>query len=99
MYRIIFHPAATKATTLLTNRHRCWSSYRATAGMEDKADFPTISWILPLFSGGFSQSQHAYRRFVVDGITGLESPWQKVSGQVFLGRQRFSEWGAWHHRG
>lgn len=68
-----------------------WSSYSATSGREEKPDFLNILWILTCFSKKLSQSQRAYRRFVSEGLAATESPWQKLSGQVFLGNEEFLE--------
>ena len=66
-----------------------WSSYRATAGLEDKREFLTTLWVLVCFSKTLSHSQRAYRKFVHEGMTATESPWQNLSGQMFLGGPEF----------
>jgi putative transposase len=66
-----------------------WSSYRATSGRAERPEFLTTQWVLANFSGIISQSQRAYRKFVREGVAATGSPWQKLSGQVFLGSEGF----------
>ena len=41
------------------------------------------------FSPTLKDARHEYRRFVHEGIGGVESPWKKLSGQVVLVTEMF----------
>ena len=66
-----------------------WTSYRATAGMGPVPEFLTVDWVLAQFSEKPSRAQGTYRQFVKEG---LESrPWDELTGQIYLGSERFIE--------
>jgi putative transposase len=67
-----------------------WSSYSATAGLERSPDFLTVTWLLSQFSSKRKEAQQQYREFVLDGMQ-KESPWQSLTGQIFLGSIGFLE--------
>src|SRR5215470_14465032 len=70
-------------------RRRHWSSYQATAGMASIPEFLTVDWILKQFGNKHRAAMAAYRVFVKEG---LESrPWEKLTGQIYLGSERFVE--------
>ena len=66
-----------------------WSSYRATAGLATAPEWLTTDWILEQFGRTRRVAQRHYRRFVAEGIKQGQSPWEQVTGQVFLGREAF----------
>ena len=67
-----------------------WSSYRATAGIEDPQPCLTIDWLLEQFSPRKKKALKLYALFVHEGIT-HESPWRNLKGQIFLGDPTFVE--------
>lgn len=67
-----------------------WSSYRATAGLEDKTTMLTTDWILSCFSEKKIQAQEQYRKFVQAGAD-QPSPWTKLKNQIYLGEDEFVE--------
>ena len=67
-----------------------WSSYRATAGIEKPHPCHTTDWILGQFGINKMVAGQRYKEFVWGGI-GVESIWNKVSGQILLGDDYFIE--------
>ncbi len=49
-----------------------------------------MSAVLNLFDSSHALAKKAYRRFVNEGVH-QPSPWDKVTGQIFLGRPEFLE--------
>ncbi len=66
-----------------------WSSYRATAGLDEAPPFLTTDWILSQFSDNKEKAQRLYRKFVVEGMG--KSPWDDLKGQIYLGSEGFIE--------
>lgn len=69
--------------------HGRWSSYRATAGMASVPAFLSIDWVLEQFGNNRAQAQRRYREFVGDGLG--SRPWEKLTGQIYLGSESFVE--------
>jgi putative transposase len=65
-----------------------WSSYRATAGMEQPHPCLTREWVLGQFSRTRAKAEKEYRQFVKWGI-GKETIWNEVKGQSILGEDDF----------
>lgn len=65
-----------------------WSNYRATAGRWHGQKWLEVDWTLRQFSSRKDRSREAYRRFVSEG-KGLPSPLRQVTGQIYLGGERF----------
>ena len=65
-----------------------WSSYAATAGIRRVPDFLRVDWLLAEFDKERKKAEKGYREFIRGGIT-EDSPWRNITGQVFLGSQRF----------
>ena len=66
-----------------------WSSYRATAGMIAAPEWLAVDDVLVAFGEGRSLAQARYRRFVADGIGNERVPWHDLTGQVYLGSERW----------
>ena len=66
-----------------------WSSYRATAGLEDASTLLTTDWILEQFGPSKPRAQKAYRKFVSEG-RGI-TVWEDLRGQIYLGSDEFIE--------
>jgi REP element-mobilizing transposase RayT len=67
-----------------------WSSYRATAGLERKPGFLTVTWILGRFGEERGAARKEYRRFVLAGKR-EPSPWEGLKAQCVLGGRSFLE--------
>ncbi|MCE5204037.1 MAG: transposase [Actinomycetia bacterium] len=66
-----------------------WSSYRATAGLEESPKFLSTDWILEQLGPSRSKAEKAYRKFVSEG-RGV-SVWEDLRGQIYLGSDQFIE--------
>jgi len=67
-----------------------WSSYRATAGMEEVHPCLTRQWVWGQLGEKVGVAQRGYGAFVRDGI-GQQSIWGTVKGQSILGNGDFVE--------
>ena len=65
-----------------------WSSYRATAGLDETPCWLVTDWLLSAFSQQRVAAIEGYCRFVADGKN-QPKPWQKLRNQVFLGSDSF----------
>lgn len=65
-----------------------WSSYRATAGMQEVPSWLEVGSILARFSADVRAAQRSYQKFVTEGLD-LPSPWIELRGQIFLGTESF----------
>lgn len=65
-----------------------WSSYAAMLGTQAAPEWLQTDWILGQFSPQRRRAINLYIDFVRAGV-GLPSVWQQLSGQVFLGSDRF----------
>jgi REP element-mobilizing transposase RayT len=66
-----------------------WSSYLPTLGTVARPSFLATEWLLGNFSTSFAESCRRYRQFVKDGMNIIESPWEKLAGQILLGTEAF----------
>ena len=65
-----------------------WSSYRATAGLDEAPAFLATDWILRQFSRQKKTAERHYQEFVMDGVGGA-SPWEHLRKQILLGGEEF----------
>lgn len=66
-----------------------WSSYRFTAGYDEKPKIPMqADWVLSQFADDKRKARSLYRDFILDGDPG-EEPLKKVVGQCILGDDVF----------
>lgn len=65
-----------------------WSSYRATAGMDEAPHLLTTHWVLSQFDPDRAEAQQRYRDFVVDGL-GKKPVWEDLKSQCVLGSAKF----------
>ena len=65
-----------------------WSSYAAMLGTQNAPEWLQTDWILGQFSPQRRRAINRYMDFVRAGV-GLPSVWEQLSGQVFLGSERF----------
>jgi len=71
-----------------------WSSYRATAGLEECPDWFDPGWILELVSegvGGRETRRRQYIEFIAQGMLKEEDIMDKVRQQIYLGDESFIE--------
>ena len=64
-----------------------WSSYRATAGIENAPPFLHTSWLLSQFDKKPGLAREAYRAFVAED--NKSNPWEDLRGRVVLGSESF----------
>lgn len=64
-----------------------WSSYAATAGMRPAPAWLDTEWTIAQFGG--QRARARYRAFVREGEAGTDSPWSRLTAQVFLGDDTF----------
>ncbi|MGQ0654743.1 MAG: transposase [Betaproteobacteria bacterium] len=67
-----------------------WSSFRATAGLEEAPPWLASAPVLSMFSDDAGLAMKRYSEFVSLGI-GRPSPWNALTGQVLLGSKDFVE--------
>lgn len=67
-----------------------WSSYKATLGLDPVPHWLQVQWLLSQFSGNPDKGRRAYAQFVAEGVAS-NSPWEKLSGQIYLGSVEFVE--------
>jgi REP element-mobilizing transposase RayT len=66
-----------------------WSSYLPTLGTVARPPFLATEWLLGNFSTSHAESCRRYRQFVKEGMNIIESPWEKLTGQILLGTEAF----------
>jgi REP element-mobilizing transposase RayT len=66
-----------------------WSSYRGTVGTAPSPSWLSVDWLLGQMADQQHRAREVYRRFVNEGIKRPESPWTKLSGQIYLGSEAF----------
>ncbi len=69
-----------------------WSSYLPTVGKEAMPALLTTGWLLANFSTSLPESRRRFRQFVKEGMQGGEAPWEKLSGQIVIGTEKFVQW-------
>ncbi len=65
-----------------------WSSYAAMLGTQPAPEWLQTDWILGQFSPQRRRAINLYVDFVREGV-GLPSVWEQLSGQIFLGSDKF----------
>ncbi len=66
-----------------------WSSYKATAGLEQPEKWLETDWLLGQFGRTLQQARKAYRAFVTEGMGRKESPWDELRSRLYLGKEEF----------
>ena len=85
---VVLNPVRAKIINLVHQYN--WSSYRATAGLEDEPDFLAVDEVLSQFNLKRDEAVMAYREFVDAGIE-ASSPWENLKGQCILGAKEFQD--------
>ncbi|MDH5668892.1 MAG: transposase [Nitrospira sp.] len=83
---VVLNPVRAKVTRKADTYS--WSSYQATVGLVPTPAFLAVDWLLSQFARQRTVAQRKYQTFVAEG-RGVESPWEEVRGQVFLGSEEF----------
>jgi REP element-mobilizing transposase RayT len=83
---VVLNPV--RAKLIAHPRQWVWSSYRATVGESEAAPWLTTDWILGQFGQRIGTAQERYRSFVAEGRGGT-SPWDQLTGQIYLGSDEF----------
>lgn len=65
-----------------------WSSYRATAGLNNANKWLAVNWILSSFSRKKADAVKLYRSFVSEGKK-QPKPWEQLKNQIYLGDEAF----------
>jgi REP element-mobilizing transposase RayT len=68
-----------------------WSSFRATAGLENAPEWLDTSFLLEQLGSRRAAAAARYREFVVDPGAASYDPWGQVLGQIYLGSASFAE--------
>jgi putative transposase len=67
-----------------------WSSYRATAGLEEAPEWFDLAAALAAFGEG-TEAQTAYRLFVETGIDEADCLWDELTNQIYLGSEGWTK--------
>jgi putative transposase len=86
---IVLNPV--RADLVRSAREWRWSSYRATAGLENGAAWLETEWTLRQFGARRSRAREKFRQFVLEGRRGGYEPWKELRGQIYLGSDEFLE--------
>jgi putative transposase len=86
---VVLNPV--RAGMVPTPQNWRWSSYRATGSVAKKEPLLTTEWIHGQFGQTKAEARKKYRQFVYDGINEQDAPWEKLTGQVILGSEKFIE--------
>ncbi|MDX8395627.1 MAG: transposase, partial [Mariprofundaceae bacterium] len=65
-----------------------WSSYHHTLCADRDFEWLASDRVLALFSTHRNEAVNRYQQFVVEGV-GLQSPWEELRGQIYLGGEAF----------
>ena len=84
---VVLNPVRVKGRKVASVEDWPWSSYLPTAGKMACPDWLAADRVLALFGKGQAAGK-AYQSFVARG-TDAGSPWEGISGQIFLGKPAF----------
>jgi REP element-mobilizing transposase RayT len=65
-----------------------WSNFRATAGLMPPPAWLETQWTISQFGSG-REARQSYQEFVLGGGGGVDRPWRRIAGQLFLGSDDF----------
>ena len=85
---VVLNPVRARSMRAKSPEAWPWSSYRATAGLEEAPVFLSTDWILSRFGGMGKAARERYARFVAQG-RGATSVLAAVTGGVILGSAEF----------
>ncbi|MEW6758804.1 MAG: transposase [Acidobacteriota bacterium] len=87
---VVLNPVRARGMRVAAPEDWPWSSYRATAGLEQAPGFLSVGWILSRFGGRRPEAQRRYARFVAQGKKGKASPPQALGGLI-LGTEAYAK--------
>ena len=85
---VVLNPV--RARMVKTAGQWAWSSYRAMLDAEQAPTWLSVDALLAQFARGRAAARTRYARFVAEGVK-AQSPWDNLSGQIYLGDERFVE--------
>lgn len=85
---VVLNPVRARLTTDVMEWR--WSSYRGTAGYVKPHPCLTINWTLGQFGSQAGTARQRYKEYIKEGI-GANSLWDKVKGQIVLGKEDFTD--------
>ena len=83
---VVLNPV--RANMVTHPRQWGWSSYRATVGETKAPAWLSTDWVLSQFGQRVGSAQDRYRTFVAEGRGG-PTPWDQLTGQIYLGSEDF----------
>jgi putative transposase len=66
-----------------------WSSYRATAGLEEAPKWLSVEWVLGQFGRREKAARKTYRQYVLSDMKKPERVWDKATNKLYLGGEEF----------
>jgi len=84
---VVLNPV--RAAMVKEPEHYPWSSYLPTLGAAARPAFLSTEWLLGNFSTTLPEARRRYGQFVKEGMAYMKSPWERLSGQIFLGTEGF----------
>lgn len=85
---VVLNPVRVKKKVAASVADYPWSSYLPTAGRVPAPAWLAADAVRALFGRSPAAAGKAYERFVAQGL-GQASPWEKLSGQIYLGSEPF----------
>ena len=85
---VVLNPMRVKRKSAKSVTLYRWSSYLPTAGRAGAPEWLAVRSVRALFRKSKAAACRAYERFVAEGLE-APSPWEGLSGQIFLGSERF----------
>ena len=84
---VVLNPV--RAKLVRTPQEWPWSSFRATAGLDQAPAWLETAWTVERFGPRRAEAARRFREFVAEGKGARYDPWSLVRNQVFLGSERF----------
>lgn len=85
---IVLNPLRAKLVKKLSDWQ--WSSYRSAIGKEPAPPWLDASYLVEQFGSSQKEAKYRYQLFVAEQSV-QKSPWDDVTGQIFIGEQTFIE--------
>lgn len=85
---VVFNPV--RANMVAHPRDYRWSSYRASAGLDEAPDWLDLAALLGGFDLDPARAQHLYREFI-ENMPAEERPWDEVSNGIYLGSDAWAK--------
>jgi putative transposase len=85
---IVLNPV--RARMVKTAGQWAWSSYRAMLGATAPPEWLSVDGLLAQFARNRAAARARFIRFVTEGVK-AQSPWEHLTGQIYLGDEHFVE--------